>query len=389
MSDEKRQFFLRRMTRGGRPEPEFGEISPSKALRLALAKAGQETLNQVVDGSGIEERRAPLPHLGEMCQDGGLTILLHGPEDAKGLISLDRACVSAITEGLTMGTISKSPPADRTPTAVDSLLCQRFITLMLTMLAARLLGHPAAEWATGFTPEEQISDLRRLPLLMDDEMYRIVTVSIDFAGGTKIGQMSLIVPWDGRHTTSPKPKAVERTADQDQEWRAELEKAVMPAEVVLEAVLYHFKVPLSQMKTWEVGTVIPIPRRSVAEVSLRDGNGEKVSVVRLGQSQGFRAVRLEHAPLRPDLSPNTDLNTGDAGLPAPFSMSDAMAAAPAYGGGVGAMADIDIDTEDDDYGGMAMDLPSLSDTEEEGELPPLDLGDLNMADLDDLPMTIE
>lgn len=400
MSEESRALPLRRLTRGGRPAPEFGEVSPAKSLRLALAKAGQSVLSQVVDGSGVEEMRVSLEKISDTLPKGGLTMMLFGPEDGRGLISMDSSMVCAITEGLTTGRISSGDAAEREPTHTDALLCQRFVVTLLTVFAARLVGHPAADWATGFVPEDPVDDLRRLPILMDDEPYRVLTISTDFASGQRTGQMALVLPWDGRHDNPKKAKQKVQEEEKAQEWSSSMEQAVMPAEVELEAVLYRITLPLSTISSFEPGTEIPIPRRAIAEVSLEDGNDERVGIVRLGQSQGFRAIRVEQAALRKDLSPLTDLDGAPvmSGAKAPPSLADAMAQDPGLAGAAGlpSLPALDLDDEDVDMPAFDGELPALPDLpdidgegEEVGDLPPLELDSLPMTDLDDLPMTIE
>lgn len=400
MSEQPRHLPLRQLTRGGRPAPEFGEVSPAKALRLALAKAGQEVLSQVVDGSGIEERRVTLPKIPDVVSKDGLTIIMDGPGGGRGLVSLDRISVAAITEGLTTGRISSEPPSDRRPSVVDALLCQRFLVTVMTVFAAKLVGHPGAGWATGFIPEDSIDDLRRLPILLDDEPYRVLTIETDFAGGARIGQMSLVLPWDGRHAVPGKTSKAEPAKDAEANWSETLEQAVMPTEAVLEAVLYRMKLTLSDVSAFKVGSLIPIPRRAVAQVSLEDSDGDQVSVVRLGQSQGWRAVRFETAALRNDLSPTMDLDegqgAGQSSAPPPFSLAGAMASAPGIGAAGMEMPTLDLDGDDDEEFSTANglpDLPDLSsladDAEPMADLPPLDLDSMPMTDLDDLPMTIE
>lgn len=245
MSEHSRTLPLRRLTRGGRPAPEYGEVSPAKALRLALAKAGQSVLRQVVDGSGVEDLTVSLSKLDAALPEGGLYVLLHGPSEARGLLCLDRTVVGAITEGLTTGRISEAAPPDRAPTQTDCLLCQRFLVTLLTVFAARLVGHPAAEWASGFVPEDPVDDLRRLPVLLDDELYRVMSITTDFAGGRRSGQITLVLPAAGRLSNKPPEPPNTRDSAGDAAWTEAMAQALMPAEVTLEAVLYRITLPLS------------------------------------------------------------------------------------------------------------------------------------------------
>ena len=382
MTEDTREPVLRRMTRSGRPPPEFGEVSPAKAMRHALAKAGQDLLGQVVTGSGLEELRVGLDTIAENLPAGALCVLLHGPRDSRGLVALDRTLVAAVTEALATGRVSSGPAPNRAPTRTDAFLCMRFLVTILTVFAARLVGHPSASWATGFVPEEPVADLRRLPVLMEDVPYRLLAMETDIGAGAKIGQVCFVLPWEPVITEAEPDVAEPEVADQmrKEAWARDLHKALMPAPVTLTAVLHRVTMTLEEIKNLQPGSAISIPRSSMQRVQLVDISGKTVVTGRLGKLDGARAVRVE----------------GEAGAPAPM-MTDDEDGLPGDGPtGDAEAAGFDLGTMDAQAEGDDLpDLPPLDmaglDQPPDGEdedlgFPSMDMGDL---DLDDLPMTIE
>ncbi len=396
MTEEPKVPLLRRMTRAGRPPREVGEVSPAKALRLALSKAGQEVLKQLVVGSGVEERRLPLTAIADHLPEGGLTTHLSGPGGCGGLVTLDRAVMSGVIEALTLGQVLPTPPSDRPPSITDGLLCQRFLVMVMTVFAARLLGHPGEEWATGFVPEDPIQDLRRLPLMLDDVLYRAITVEIDMGGGSKIGQMVLVLPWDGQTKDAPEPEAEPTSKVAADKWRADLENAVMPCSPVFTGVLHSLELPLEYVLTLKPGDTVPLHGAALDDVRLETQEGLCLARGRLGQSRGNRAVRLTASTMLPGFDADPPKEEPENDAPPMPSLVDTMANMPPLGD-IGGATDIDPNGEDlppleglgdADIGG----LPPLSVGDEADgtdDLPPLDMDNMSFEGLDDLPMTIE
>ncbi len=378
------------MTHAGRPPPEFGEVSPAKALRLSLAKAGQEVLGQVVTGSGIEELKLSIPKIAENLPEGALVLEMTGPRGCKGLLALDKALVCAITESLTIGRVSGGAVPERAPSRTDALLCRKFLVLVMTLFAARLVGHPAADWATGFVPEDPVPDLRRLPVMMDDVAYRMLAMEVDFAMGARIGQICIIVPWAGAEEIPVPVEELPPPEESEAAWREKLEKSVMASKLDLHAVLCRKTLSLKEVQELEIGSFIRIPTDSIGHTVLEAADGTELFRGRLGELNGNKAILVEESLI--DGMQAADGGDGDAGEEAAsmggLSMIDAMSNA--------SPGDMTLPTFEDE---PEPELPPLDlDALEAGEgfpemggdeFPAMDLGSLNMDDLDDLPETID
>ncbi|MBE3639200.1 FliM/FliN family flagellar motor switch protein [Mangrovicoccus algicola] len=374
------------MTLAGRAPPEFGEVSPAKALRLALAKAGQEVLQQVVTGSGLEELKLPIDKVADQLPEAALVLELSGPRGKRGLIALDRGLVFAITESLTTGHVNGGPVPDRLPTRTDALLCRRFLVMMMTVFAARLVGHPASDWATGFVPEEKIEDLRRLPVTMEDVPYRMLVMETDIALGTRLGQICILVPWDDMSLEPVAALEDHGAEDRARAWSSALEAAVMGCDIEMTAVLHRAQMTVAELRALQPGSLIRLPAGALGRAVLETADGQKVFSGRLGDLDGYRAVMVEDLPGAPSGPPESPGDPGAPSLP-DTGMVDAMAMAapgnlemPAFDEGAAEeMPPLDFDAIE---AGEA--LPEL-----DGDFPAMDLGGLNMDDLDDMPETIE
>ncbi|WP_172330914.1 FliM/FliN family flagellar motor C-terminal domain-containing protein [Mangrovicoccus sp. HB161399] len=388
MTNEKHAAIIHSMTRAGRPPPEFGEVSPAKALRLALAKAGQEVLGQVVTGSGIEEMKLSVAKIAESLPEGALVVELDGPRGCRGLLALDRGLVCAITESLTTGRISAGDLPDRSPSRTDALLSRKFLVMVLTVFAARLVGHPAAEWATGFVPDDPVEDLRRLPVTMEDVPYRMLRMEIDFALGARLGPICIVLPWDGTDAMPPPPEALPPPEEVDAEWQRNIEGAVMGVRMELRAVLGRKTMSISDLRALAPDDVIRLPTAAIEATELVAPDGHVLFTGKLGDLNGYKAVKIGRI-----MFGEGDGEDGGGGSAAEEQLDlsglvDAMADAPPSDLSLPSFEDepdpelppLDLDALEAGEG-----LPDLGG----GEFPAMDLSGLNMDDLDDLPETID
>jgi hypothetical protein len=66
----------------------------------------------------------------------------------------------------------------------------------------------------------------------------------------------------------------------------------MPVETDLEAILARVRVPLGVVGALVPGQLIPLPGVSLRRITLEAPRGKVIAEVHLGQSGGFRAVRV-------------------------------------------------------------------------------------------------
>jgi len=356
MGETTQLSTLQRKAGAGRGESESAGMTPAKALRLALSKAAQDELSLALRVQGVAESRVNQPGLLAALSDDLLLLLLEGPQGGLGIAALDIQAMAALIEVQTMGQVLKSPATPRRATATDSAMCEPLLGRALQEFEGHLAGSAAERWAAGFRFGERIENVRLLGLRIEETDYRLFRISLDMADGAKRGDLLLALPADG---------CAQRKdgADGGHSWAQMLQKTVQASHAELLAVLHRMQVPLADATAYKTGDLVPVPQSAIAEVQLEGADGRIVGRARLGQQNGYRALRI------------TDGTSADAPAEGGDGMVNITPNAPPEPM-VGALGDLAL--PDGDVPG---EMPMVQmDLDGEGALP-----DLPMMPMDDLP----
>ena len=280
---------LRRMARAGRRSHEARAMPPNKALRLALARAGDEALDLAMAVQGVRSEELDQAALIEGIGEGQLYLLLTGPEGrgaASGALVLDMASLSAVIEAQVLGRVLSRTPPDRRPTATDAAMIAPLGDALLTHLSANLREDPDGWWADGFRCGPMIEDRRGLGLVLDTGVFRSFRMSVEFDGGAREGLIHLILPVLDAAQQAPRAE-VARPAPAVTYAR---EMAHVPVE--LTAVLDRLRLPLTEAVGLGVGAVLPLSPGAAQQVRLSGPDRRDVGAGTLGQRDGRLAVRL-------------------------------------------------------------------------------------------------
>lgn len=291
---------LQRKAGADRPPPDHGVMSPAKALRLALAQAGEDLLGSAILTGTVEEARTTVPQMGDLIEAGALVMLLQGRDRSRGLAILDAGALTAVIEALTTGRISagEAPSPPRMPTATDAFLTGRFVTRIVGAFSEYLETLPGVAWAGAFSASEQVRDVRSLPLLLEDLAFRAISAPLDFDAGARQGTLRLVLPWGSSHPApnalpAPSPAAEVTAGPPSQSAQSEEAlRALLQGEVTLEAILHRQRLPLSGLLGWKPGDLLSFPAHAISKVALVDAAGARVATARLGQTSGQRALKL-------------------------------------------------------------------------------------------------
>lgn len=314
---------LKRLAGAGRPPPDHGVVSTASALRLAVSKAAQDVARAALAGGEVHDLRVTLGAMAQVLPEGGLCVLLQGPGRARGLLTLDQSLLSALVQALTTGRITGAEAPRRPPTQTDAILVRRFLTVLLETLAKRLAGHGAAQWATGFQPRDRVADPGRLPHLLLDVVYQGLSIEVDIADGLRQGVLCLILPETVDLSDHDAPDTLARQA-----FTEAIGRKIRNAPAELEAVLHCLRMSLAEVSALKPNMLLTLPRTALGEVTLVGCDGTRAGVARLGQSGGFRAVKLVGAP---DLAGAVPVNAApaDAAPPNALAITDATAGSAA------------------------------------------------------------
>ncbi len=396
MANGNSNAVLRRKAVAAREVYQARAMSPVKALRLALSKSADELLDLSLVVRSAEYEFVTVEQMLEMLSDEQLLILLDGADNSSGVLGFDLSTTAALVEQSTMGRVSPLEPDPRPTTATDAALVAPVIDDVLLRLAMMLEGERDMHWVPGYSFGVRIENKRLLALALEAPDFHVFRLNLDL-GGVKQGNMVLALQ-DRAKLSDLELDLRDGTAS-----KANLGDAVMGAPASIDAILHRVSLPLSEISRLKVGDLIPVPREALSETRLEaTGRGTCLGHVRLGQVNGFRAVRLtmeELAEARNMVGGRMDESFGSTdqdgsmegfqqdeggypdlpGLPplAPAMEDSGFPDLPALDDG-----DLpDLPPLGGDASSFDDDLPPLGDLAPMGDLPPLE----DLPDLSDLP----
>lgn len=277
--------IIHRKARVGREDFDARAMSSSKALRLSLAKTADVLFDLALSVLTVEQRRIAAPALGEHMGEEGLLVILDGAAGLRGAVWLDPQIIAGLIEAQITGAVRRTPARPRSYTRTDAAMAARYLDAVLACFDAMLGEHQA-----GYTPlalrfGDRIEDARVLALTLDGGQFDLFRITVDLADGAKTGRISFVLPQRAAPTAEGgRPEPSDR-------FRA-LAPTVLHACATLDAVLARLDMPLREICALKPGMTVPIPAEALGETRLYGPNRHLVAMVRLGQLNGQRAVRL-------------------------------------------------------------------------------------------------
>ncbi|WP_417806835.1 FliM/FliN family flagellar motor switch protein [Thioclava sp.] len=387
--------MLRKKAEAGRPVADGVAMSPERAISTSLAKVAQDSLQLPLQVTSIEETLRSLADLPETLEALSLLALIEGPSEALGLIAIPPATLQALIEMQTMRRLGKIPSGPRKATRIDAAMAADFIDALLGAIETTLIEDDAISWAGGFRYTSHLDDPRPLGLLLEDVTFRVWNMQFSLGeGGERTGGLLWAVPQKGRGAHLKRALSETQTEGEGAThadlaaafappWADQIERAVMGTPAVLNAVLHRVTLSLSAVLDFKPGMELPLRADSLEQITLEAQGRRKLSYARLGQSRGYRALRLT-SPESVTLdhkTPKDDPTVGTSPLPKldqpATSRADLGNHAPADNGPsdeLGGLANLGSRGAPDalaDLGGFAP-LPEPETATE--DLPPLKIG---------------
>lgn len=300
MGSQGDNSVIHRKAQVAREDFDAREMSPAKALRVSLAKAADRLFGLALTVSTVEQLRLSQTGIEAEMGADGLLILLDGPEGVRGAAKLDVQMLAALIEVQLLGQVRAAEAEARPVTPTDAAMTAPLIDALFEGFAANL-AELVEDHAPGhFRFGDRIEDGRTLALALNAPEYELFRLTLDLGPGAKTGVLRLILP----HRPAPGP--TQKGGDADC-LATKLEENTLNAPVILDAVLGRVRLPLNKVCDWAPGALVPLDPDSVTETQLLGARGHVVARVKMGQLDGFRAVRLllsDGAPA-PDPLPDT------------------------------------------------------------------------------------
>lgn len=415
MGETNRQKTLQQIARAGRAEHQARVMTPPRALRLALARAADELFDLPLSVSSVQLSQVSQENTIAAFDEDALLMVFDGPMGAIGAVSVAVPLLAGLIEVQTMGAVLDRAPDEREPTQTDAALAAPLLNRCLEGFVDNFEGEGEADWAKGFRFGAMIEGTRMFSLLLEAADFHLFRVQVSLNSGAKEGEIVIALPVVVEVASDPPEPSTGQSTKSQVGHGARLklgQSALMSAEAPMVAVLDRIKMPLSGVSGLKAGDLLHVPRDALSNTRLMAQQTQSDIKCRLGQVNGFRAVRLiiegggpsliadsvaesdadlvgtPHAPVQElhpvpgglpgELAPLSDIE----GDPLPDASSDLEGEAGLDGmPALSEMGDLPDLPELGDLGGDLSDLPDLPPVEGLGDLP--DLADLPELALDE------
>lgn len=277
--------LIHRKARVAREDFDARAMSPCKALRLSLAKVADAQLDLALTVATVEQKTVPQAGIKSEMDAGGLLLLLDGLGGQRGAARLDTQFLAAVIEVQTMGAVQRGDAPERVVTPTDAAMVAPLIDGMLRGYDDYLGTAPdmpePQQWRFG----DMVDDGRTLALALELPQYDLFRITADLGDTAKTGSLTVLLPH------RPTRESARSTAGASAATVTVAESA-LNAPAVLDAVLARVSMPLNKICALSPGMQLKVPREALGQAELLGSGQHVVAGVRLGQLNGWRAVRL-------------------------------------------------------------------------------------------------
>ena len=282
-STEKNQILRRKVSQGNRLR-DVATVSPSRALRLALARAADDLWDLGLVVQGIQQDMLDLDTVQAGLETGRLILVLRTAEGDCALALLTRTALAALIEVQTMGAVFDQPPEDRAFTGTVAERAWLYLSQVLDLVGTLAGGTTLAHQVRGYRLASRADGPRAAGLFLSAPQYRVLTATVDFGPGLRQGDVQLVLPVRAVPADPPRHRATGAPSGADQGF------ASLPT--ALQVVLGPVPVSLAWACSLKPGDMMPLPPDILDHAQLRAGGGKPVARGRLGRMGGHRALRL-------------------------------------------------------------------------------------------------
>ena len=294
MTAQDTASVIHRKARAARDGSDARAMSPAKALRLAVARAADTLLDLALTVATVEQRRVSLAQVAETVADEGLILLLDGAGGARGGLALDAQMMAALIEVQTTGKVRSGAAPARRATRTDAAMVAPLVDAVLDGVDSEMLAEVEGYVPRGFRFGDRVEDRRALGLLLDAPDFDVFRVTADLGPGVRTGRLDLLVP-----ARRPLAAKTGTRTDVGGPARALMSDVALGAPVVLDAVMARITLPLREACALSRGQVLALTPESLGAIQVTGAGAHLVAEARLGQLNGWRALRLVSSAAAP------------------------------------------------------------------------------------------
>ncbi|MDP0925898.1 FliM/FliN family flagellar motor C-terminal domain-containing protein [Paracoccus onubensis] len=303
--------------------PLLPEQTPAQAAATAIGRTAETLYHLPVQTESVTLNGASLAEIPELLPEGALLMILQGKGEETGVMALCRQAVAALIEMQTCVRVTARPVPNRKLTRGDALMCAEFANSLLAELATELGGLDGySDWGD-FRYATFLDDPRPLQLILDDGLFRGLTCRLAF-GQDQVRQSTIFLALPraaSQPVTPPDPEPVAEPRSgrslQSLSGRgadlvsSDLVDSVRNVPVDLFAVLCRRKITLGELRSLTEGAIISLPRVTLSDVTLELISGEILARGKLGEAEGYHAIRLhDPAAIADDMAGSSSILPG-------------------------------------------------------------------------------
>lgn len=276
------------------------EVDLGRAAATALGRAAERLHRLPVFVEKAEFAAMSLPELAELLPERALLAVVEGGRDLLGVVGLCPALLASLIEMQALGRVTARAPTLRRATRTDAAISADFVNAFLAELGRELGHRPDYPTFDAFRYTTFLDDPRPLALMLEDgEMLRLTLRFRIGPGGQRDGTLMLALPIarPARQTGAPGRmlSAPQTAAPTPEPPRADLREAVQQAPVRLVGVLCRRRLSLRMLRELAPGATIPLGPNVLDEARIETPQGQVIAHGRLGEAEGFHAIRLGRA----------------------------------------------------------------------------------------------
>lgn len=301
------------------------------------ARAANQAAGLTLTPAEVTAGSCSLAEVTEHIPDQSLITIVEADNDRLGVVAVSSELMGALIEMQVFGRLGKMPRERRKPTRVDAAIASHFINLLLAALGGEAVLIAGEEALVGFRYASHLDDPRPIALMLEDRAFRKLKISLRVGDeADPSASIFLAVPSvSDSHSMPglPSPPGHEGDPDQPGEGpgtpmtgrRRTLAAAMRHAPISLTAILCRRRISLAELRNLQPDSILAIPHHALNEVRLETANRHLLALGRLGEAEGFHAIRLTGRPT--DRTADADLPVheppmGDLNMPDDFRPND-------------------------------------------------------------------
>ncbi len=281
MTEDATETVLQRKAHAQRRALGGGAWSLPRALGRALSIAADALWGLTLVARTTDDETLSAERAASRIGGDRLLVILEHDSGPRGLVAFDREILTGLIDVQTLGRVTRFPSDARAYTPTDAAMTAPLVDAALPRFASMLSAQPDMAHLQNYRFGALVEDAQAASLALDAETYHLTALDVSLAQDMRSGRVLFLFPEPPRATDTGKAALPGRH-----------EAVLKLAPVRMQAVLARIHISLDRAQGLRPGDVLPISSRAASSASLVLSGGHVVARGKLGQMNGFRAIRV-------------------------------------------------------------------------------------------------